>query len=379
MRIVVAIDSWKGTLTSTEAGEAVARGLASASEAEIDVVPVSDGGEGLVEAYRAARGGRIASASCRGPLGGRVTAVLLLVGEEAVIEMASSSGLPLVAESDRDPMRASSLGVGDQILAAIREGARSLVIGVGGSATCDGGAGMAAALGARFLDGRGEEVEPVGGGLGRIRGIDLSSMDPRVRRARIRVACDVDNPLVGPRGAARVFAPQKGAGPAEVEILEAGIENLAAIVERTTGFDMRSPRGGGAAGGLAAGLAAFCGADLAPGFETVALAIGLEEKITTADLVVTGEGTMDEQTLMGKLPSGVASLAARHGVPVVAFCGRARAVLEPEPFLQVHDLVSFAGSEESAMAGGADLVERLAAERAGRVLAASRKPEAPRR
>jgi glycerate kinase len=370
-RIVVAIDGWKGTLTSLEAGRAVARGLSSTGAA-IEVVAVSDGGEGLIEAFRSALGGRIVRARCRGPLMEEVDAGFLVLDDSrAVVEMAASSGLPLVPAGRRNPLLTTSWGVGDQIRAAMDSGSREIVVGVGGSATCDGGIGMAAALGARFLDSSGAEVPSSGGALTGISRIDVSGMDPRIPDRTVRVACDVTSPLLGDAGAARVFGPQKGASAADVEVLEVGMAGLADLLERDIGVDVRVLEGGGAAGGLAAGLAAFCGARLERGFDLVARAVGLGDRIARADLVVTGEGSMDAQTLVGKLPSGVARLAAAHGVPVVAFCGRvaARQGLEPDPFDRIHDLESFAGSVEASMAGGAALLERFASERAEDVIA----------
>jgi glycerate kinase len=238
---------------------------------------------------------------------------------------------------------------------------------LGGSATADGGAGAAEALGVRFFDVAGKPVTPLGGKLREIHAIDVSALDPRLKKINLEVACDVDNPLLGPRGAARVFGPQKGASLSDVLALEEGLTTFFSVVEKTLGISVRQEPGAGAAGGLSAGLAAFAGARLTPGFPLLAELVSLAAAVKKADVVVTGEGALDEQTLMGKAPAGVADLARRNGLPVVAFCGRVadpHGRLSPTPFGKIWDLTSFAGSAEAAIAGSAALLERLAEEKA---------------
>ena len=323
-RIVVAPDSFKGSASAREVAEAVAEGLRRGLPGvQVETVPMADGGEGTVEAVVAATGGRYVEVQATGPLGEPVRARFGLLGDgaTAVIEMAAASGLPLVPPERRNPMVATTYGTGQLIRAALDRGARRLIIGIGGSATVDGGVGMAQALGARFLDARGRELGPGGGALDRLERIDLSGMDPRLRTAEILVACDVTNPLYGPEGAAAVFGPQKGATPEMVAQLDANLRRLAEVIRRDLGVDVSTLPGGGAAGGLGAGLVAFCGAHLRPGVELVMEAVGLERRLQGADLVVTGEGALDRQTPFGKTPAGVGRLARRLGIPAVAIVG----------------------------------------------------------
>ena len=322
--ILAAPDSFKGSLSAARAALALAEGALRASPGEeVLQVPLADGGEGTVEAFLAALGGKKVPARVKGPLGNEVDAFfgLLEDGDTAVVEMAAASGLPLVPPEKRDIMKASTFGTGLLIRAALEAGARKILVGLGGSATCDGGAGMAQALGFSLLDKEGKELPPGGGSLVRLAALDPSAKHPALEEARFLAACDVTNPLLGPRGAAAVFAPQKGAGPGEVEILERGLRRLAEVLKDRLGRDVAEFPGAGAAGGLGAGLAGFLGASLEPGFELVARALGLEEKITKARLVLTGEGRLDGQTSMGKAPLGVVRLCRRHEVPVIALAG----------------------------------------------------------
>jgi glycerate kinase len=335
MKIVIAPDSFKECLAADDVAQAMARGVrAAAAEAEIVCVPMADGGEGTVRALVAATKGALHQATVTGPLGEPVAAEFGLLGdgESAAIEMAAASGLPLVPPNRRDPTKATTFGTGELVRAALDLGADRLILGIGGSATVDGGAGMAQALGARLLDEAGEAIGRGGGALARLTRIDLASMDSRLEGVRCEVACDVDNPLVGPRGAARVYGPQKGATPAMVAQLEAHLAHLADLIERDLGLDVRRAAGAGAAGGLGAGLVAFLGATLRPGVELVIDAVGLEEKLAGADLVLVGEGQMDQQSAYGKVPVGVARLASRLGVPAVAIVGGLG-----EGFRAVHD------------------------------------------
>ena len=323
-RIVVAPDSFKGSASAREVAEAIADGLRRAlPSVEIETVPMADGGEGTVEALVEATGGRYVDVQVTGPLGEPVQARFGLLGDgaTAVIEMAAASGLPLVPPHRRDPLVTTTYGTGEMIRAALDRGARRLVIGIGGSATVDGGVGMAQALGVRFLDAEGRDIGPGGGALAHLDRIDLSGLDSRLRATEILVACDVTNPLYGPDGAAPVFGPQKGATPEMVAILDANLRHLADVIRRDLGLDVSTLPGGGAAGGLGAGLVAFCSARLRPGVELVIETVGLERRLQGADLAVTGEGALDRQTPYGKTPAGVGRLARRLGIPAVAIVG----------------------------------------------------------
>ncbi len=337
MKVVIAPDSFKECLSAREAARSLARGVRDACpRARVACVPMADGGEGTVEALVDATGGRYVAATVTAPLGNRVRARFGLLGDlsdpdgssgsrrggrTAVIEMAAASGLPLVPPRRRKPLVTTTRGTGELIAAALDRGARRILIGIGGSATVDGGAGMAAALGVKLLDAKGLPAPPGGGGLARLARIDVSGLDPRVRRARIEVACDVTNPLCGPAGAARVYGPQKGATPAMVRALDRNLARLARIIRRDLGVDVRNLPGSGAAGGLGAGLVAFLGARLRPGVAMVVDAVNLREALRGADLVITGEGRMDRQSAFGKTPVGVAQAAKKFGIPVVAVCG----------------------------------------------------------
>ncbi|MBE3598627.1 MAG: glycerate kinase [Limnochordaceae bacterium] len=323
-RVVVAPDSFKGSASAREVAEAIARGLSRAMPGlSVETVPMADGGEGTVEALVEATGGRYVTETVTGPLGEPVEARFGMLGDgqTAVIEMAAASGLPLVPASRRNPLVTTTYGTGQLMRAALDAGATRILIGIGGSATVDGGAGMAQALGARLLDAEGHPIDFGGGALDRLARIDLSSIDPRLRSTTILVACDVRNPLVGPEGAAAVFGPQKGATPAMVRTLDDNLRHLAAVIRRDLGVDVAHLAGAGAAGGLGAGLVAFCGAHLQPGVELVIQAVGLERRLQGADLAVTGEGSLDRQTPFGKTPAGVGRLARRLGIPAIALVG----------------------------------------------------------
>jgi glycerate kinase len=325
MKITVAPDSLKESLTSSEAAQAIARGLHNvAPAAELVLVPVADGGEGTVEAMVSATAGSLQWAEVSGPLGRSVQAVWALLGDgqTAVVEMAKASGLELLQPPERNPMLTSTRGTGELICAALDSGVGHVIVGVGGSATVDGGTGMAAALGVRFLDEAGTPVQDCRGGrLCDIREVDVAGLDPRLADVRVTVASDVTNPLVGPVGAARTYGPQKGATPTQVEELERGLSNLAAVIHHCLGVDVANLAGAGAAGGLAAGLVAFLGAGLCSGVETVVEAVGLREKMAGSDLLVTAEGRIDGQSAFGKTIAGVASAAGEQGIPVVALAG----------------------------------------------------------
>ncbi|WP_264843281.1 glycerate kinase [Caldinitratiruptor microaerophilus] len=324
MRVVIAPDSFKGSLSAIAAAEAMAAGVRRVfPEAETVLTPLADGGEGTVDAILAATGGERIRVTVTGPLGDPVDAFFGIVGggRTAVIEMAAASGLTLVPPERRDPRRTTTRGTGELIRAALDRGCREIVLGIGGSATNDGGAGMAQALGARLLDRAGREIGPGGAELARLERIDVSGLDPRLRDVRIRVACDVDNPLTGPRGASAVYGPQKGATPEMIAELDAALGRWGEILARDLGREVSGVPGAGAAGGLGAGLLAVAGARLERGIDLVMDTVGFERRLEDAWLVLTGEGRTDAQTLHGKVPLGVARAAVRRGVPVVVISG----------------------------------------------------------
>ncbi|MDR1960848.1 MAG: glycerate kinase [Gracilibacteraceae bacterium] len=323
MRVLVASDSFKGSLTSREVGLAVAEGVRRAlPAAETRVVPMADGGEGTVDALVEAMGGMRRAARVTGPLGAQADAVYgVLPDGTAVIEMAAASGLPLVPPRLRDPRRTTTRGTGELMLAALDGGARRLLIGIGGSATNDGGAGMAQALGARLLDETGAELPPGGGALRRLARIDISGLDARLRKTEVVVISDVTNPLCGPLGASFVYGPQKGASPTDAAELDACLAHYAEIIRADLGRDIAATPGAGAAGGLGAGLLVFAGAELRRGTEAVLDALDFDKMLADCDVVVTGEGRMDAQSAFGKLPLGVAARAKALGKPAVAIVG----------------------------------------------------------
>lgn len=324
MRVILAPDSFKECLPAPQVAEAMAAGWRAAAPGdEIRRVPMADGGEGTVEAMAAATGGARARCRVTGPLGTPVEAEYGHTpdGRTAFIEMAAASGLGLVPLECRDPRITTTRGTGELIRHALEQGARRMVVGIGGSATNDGGAGMAQALGYRLLDDGGNELPPGGAALARLARIDASGVHPTLEGARIEAACDVDNPLCGLHGASYVYGPQKGAAADSLAVLDGALAHFAAIVARDLGVVVAETPGGGAAGGLGAGLLAFCGATLRPGVALVAEACGLAEAIEGAGLVITGEGRLDGQSAHGKVPVGVARLARESGVPVVAVCG----------------------------------------------------------
>lgn len=324
MHILVVPQEFKGSLTAVEAAAAIATGVTRAlPAATVEQLPLADGGPGTVAAVATAAGGELRQAPCRDPLGRPRTAVFALLdnGRTALIEMAAAAGLTLLRPEERDVKRTSTEGVGDLIRAALDAGARRIVLGLGGSATNDGGSGMARALGVRFLDGDGRELPPGGAALAHLARVDITGLDPRLRGVEVIGATDVRNPLCGPQGASAVYGPQKGATPADVAELDAALRRYAAVLRRDLGVTVADLPGAGAAGGLGAALVAFLGATLRSGFDLVADVVRLEPRLARADLVVTGEGCLDGQSLFGKTTVGVARLARRHGVPVVALCG----------------------------------------------------------
>jgi glycerate kinase len=323
MKFVIAPQPFKGSLTAVEAAAAMARGVRTAAPgAEIIELPIADGGAGTVRAIAAAAGGEIIETAVSGPLGKPVTAAWARLPDgTAVIEMAAASGLALAGDP-RQPLDASTCGTGELIKAALDAGCRKFIVGLGDSATTDGGAGMAAALGARFLDAAGNEIPRGGAGLEPLDRIDSSNLDERLKAVTVQAACDVTNPLYGPEGAAYIYGPQKGATPDDVKRLDAALRRYAAIVKRDVGTDISKISGGGAAGGLGAGLAAFLHAELKSGIDLVADATGLEDHLKGAGLVLTGEGSIDSQTSRGKTVAGITRRAKAVGVPVIALAGQ---------------------------------------------------------
>lgn len=324
MRIVVAPDSFKGSLSSIEVANAMEEGILSVfPDAQVIKVPIADGGEGTTESLVKATGGRFVKNKVIGPLGNLVEACWGVLGDEqtAVIEMAAASGLTLIATGERNPLITTTYGTGQLIKAALDHGIRTLIIGIGGSATNDGGAGMARALGIKFLDSSGNELPDGGAALRDLEKINDTELDPRLAETTILVACDVDNPLCGVRGASAVYGPQKGATPAMVEELDQALKHYSLIAKASTGKDVAEYPGAGAAGGLGAGLMLFTSAQLKPGVEIVLEATNFEEKVKHADLVITGEGRTDFQTAHGKAPVGVASLAQNYKVPTICLSG----------------------------------------------------------
>lgn len=324
MKIIIAPNAFKETLSAVEVADCIEQGIRTIwPETTIEKFPLADGGDGTVDAFVSAMGGKIIARKVTGPLGKKVRAEIGLLGDEmtAVVEMAAASGLRLVPLQKRNPLRTTTYGTGELIKACLDRGAKKIIVGVGGSATVDGGAGMAMALGAKLLDKFGKPIELGGEGLKNLFRIDCSQLDSRIKRTKFIVAADVDNPLLGKRGAARVYAAQKGAPPNMVGELEKYLTNFARVIEKDLGVEVANLPGAGAAGGLGAGLVAFLNARIKPGVDIVIKAWGLKEKMENADLVFTGEGSIDRQTLYGKVPFGVAKIAKKHGVPVIAIAG----------------------------------------------------------
>ena len=373
MKVVAAPNPFKGTLGSPAAARAIARGVRRAwPGAEVAEVPVADGGEGTVEALVAAAHGELAEVAVEGPLGEPVRAELGLLdgGRTAVVELASSSGLPLVPADRRDPRVTSTFGFGQLLEAARKRGVRKIIAGIGGSATNDGGSGMAQALGYRLLDGDGHELPRGGAALARLDRIDATGVDPGWRQVEVEVAVDVTNPLTGPEGATAVYGPQKGATPGMIEELDAALGHFAEVVARDLERDVANLPGAGAAGGAGAGLVAFLDARLVRGAPLVVDATGFDRALQGASVVMSGEGQVDGQTAYGKGPAEVAARSARAGVPVVLLAGALGEGWETVLKVGVSAVLPLAEGPSSLEAMERDaegLVER-AAERACRLL-----------
>ncbi len=362
--ILIAPDSFKGSLTAQEAAAAMERGVLEAlPDAKIIKHPVSDGGEGLVSVVTPVLGGRIVSTNVAGPLPGqRVNARwgLSTRGSIAVIEMAEAAGLPLVPINRRDPKVTTTYGVGEIIRAALDMHVSSIIMGIGGSATNDGGAGMAEALGIHFLDASGVRLRLGGASLAAVSRIDIRERDPRLDAVEVLVACDVQNTLCGKLGASAVYGPQKGAALSDVALLDRALEKFAATVRSAMEIDVLGIPGGGAAGGLGAGLVAFCRGKLMPGIDLVLQVTKFEDRLADADLVITGEGKIDRQTRFGKAISGVIGLARQHDIPVVAVVGalegRRERYVGADFLADIESLVDAQTPEHEAMSHAPTLV-----------------------
>lgn len=319
MKVVIASDSFKGSATSLEVASAIERGIKKVDNTvKIQKFPISDGGEGLLEVVSTLKGYNKIDLIVNDPLFNKIKASYVVVNNTAYIEMAAASGLPLVKIEKRNPLFTTTYGTGELIKHALDNNIENLVIGIGGSATNDGGIGMLAALGAKFYDKNKNEVKPIGKNLSIISGFDISDLHPKIKKANISVACDVDNPLTGENGASYIYGPQKGADEKTVELLDKSLKNFSSLVGKE---DVALEAGSGAAGGLGFALRGFLNAELKSGIELVLKAIGFEEALKDADLVITGEGKIDGQSKRGKVPVGVAKLAKQFNLPVIAIAG----------------------------------------------------------
>ncbi|WP_226641797.1 glycerate kinase [Mesobacillus subterraneus] len=367
MKIVIAPDSFKESLTALEAALAIESGMKKILPgASFVKVPMADGGEGTVQSLVDATGGKLITKTVTGPLGTPVEAFFGISGDEktAVIEMAAASGLHLVPSCNRNPLETTTRGTGELIAAALDYGVEHIIIGIGGSATNDGGAGMAKALGILLLDSNGKEIGEGGGALGSLAAVNMAGLDKRLETVKIEVACDVDNPLTGKRGASYVFGPQKGATQEMVEVLDHNLHHFAQIIWKDTGKDIEKVPGAGAAGGLGGGLMAFLSAELKRGVDIVIEAAQLESHILDADFVITGEGKIDGQTIFGKTPIGVAKTAKRHNVPVIAIAGNVAAdseVVHEYGIDAVFSIVPGVVSLEDAFKNAHTFAEKIAA------------------
>ncbi|WP_210366846.1 glycerate kinase [Bacillus sp. REN3] len=365
MKIVIAPDSFKESLTALQAANAIEKGIRNTiPDAAIFKIPMADGGEGTVQSLVDATGGTLIPVTVTGPLGHPVEAFFGLSGDQqtAVIEMAAASGLHLVTAEKRNPLITTTRGTGELIAAALDYGVRHMIIGIGGSATNDGGSGMAMALGARLIDKNGNEIGEGGGQLDRLAKIDVSGLDHRLAEIKIEVACDVDNPLTGPRGASAIFGPQKGATTESIKQLDQNLLHFSKIILRDLAKDIENIAGAGAAGGLGAGLMAFLSAELKTGVDIVISATNLEEQLKDADIVITGEGKIDGQTIFGKTPIGVAKAAKRHGAFVIAIAGNVAAdsnVVHDHGIDAVFSILPGIVTSEEAFARAGEFIERL--------------------
>ncbi len=366
MKIVIAPDSYKESLSAPDVADVIEKGFREIfPDARYVKVPLADGGEGTVEAMIAATQGKEFHGRVTGPLNTEVDAVWGLSGDgsTAFIEMAAASGLALVPHDKRNPLLTTSYGTGELITLALGHGAKNIVIGIGGSATNDAGVGMMQALGVRFLDLDGQDLSPGGGSLGKLGSIDITGLDPRLAGCTVRVVCDVTNPLIGPQGASRVFGPQKGATEEMINTLDENLEHYANIIARSFDINVKQFPGSGAAGGMGATLKVFLNADLRRGIEVVTQALNLEEQIHDCALVITGEGRLDSQSINGKVPVGVADIAKKYNKPVIAIAGS----LHPDVDVvyqygidAIFSVLSTISTREEAFSGASDNIYRTA-------------------
>lgn len=368
MRIIIAPDKFKGSMSATKAAQYIARGINSVlPNAELILMPLSDGGEGLVESLAVAESYSIVTTEVTGPLGQMVRAKWGVNdnGKTAIIEMSAASGLALVPREQRDPSFTTTFGTGELIKAALDYGCSNLIIGIGGSATNDGGAGMARALGVKFFDQTGQQLNGCGAELIRLSSIDMSGLDPRLQQVEAKVACDVDNPLTGPKGASYIYGPQKGADPEMIKTLDQALENYRQVIKKTLGKDVGDIPGSGAAGGLGAGLLAFLNAEICPGIELVLDALDIDRFLHHCSLLVTGEGKLDAQSSHGKAPVGAARRARKYNVPVIALAGIIEGELEffhREGITACFAIADGPLSLDESISRGPQLIEKKAAE-----------------
>ena len=373
MKIVIAPDSFKGSLTAKAVAEAIERGIKKIYEKAYTVkIPMADGGEGTVQSLVDGSRGEIIKVKVKGPLLNEVEAFYGILGDgnTAVIEMAAASGLPLVTKEQRNPMKTTTYGTGELIRHALDRGCRNIIIGIGGSATNDGGAGMVASLGVKLLDQSGQDIGFGGESLSKLHSIDIGNMDHRIKECKITAACDVDNPLCGLTGASYVFGPQKGANEEMIKILDENLSNYAEVIKKDLNIEMKNIPGAGAAGGLGGGLLAFFNAELKRGIDIVIEATKLEENIRDADLVITGEGMIDYQTAFGKTPYGIAKVAKKYNIPLIAIAGgigKDAETLYDKGFTSIFSIVDKPMQLEDAIENCSILLEQ-ATERIMRIL-----------
>jgi glycerate kinase len=378
LKILVAPNAFKGSLTAEQAADAMARGVRrQLPDAGIVCLPIADGGDGLLAVVKSAFGAETCSRRVTGPLGEPVNAEFIHSADQqlAVIEMASCSGLALLKPEQYNPLLATSTGLGELIAEALELGAGHIIVGIGGSATNDGGMGMADALGVRFLDAQGQRLRGNGQQLAQVERIDLSGLDARLADVRLQIVCDVDNPLLGEHGAVNVFAEQKGADAAMRQQLEQGLSHYADVVQQQLGVDVRKIPGGGAAGGLGAAFKALLGAELSPGAELVLDLLGAAQQLADADLALTAEGQLDEQSLHGKAPASLARLAHRHHVPCLALAGSVSASfesLQAMHFAAAFSICPAPVTLDNAMAHAADYLEQATTQAVAAFLAGAR-------
>ncbi len=365
MKIVIAPDSYKGSLSSLEVAKAIKAGIYRVDpEIETILVPMADGGEGTVQSLIDASGGKIVEHNVHDPLFRKIKSFYGIMGggNTAVIEMAASSGLPLLKLDERNPLKTTSYGTGELIKNALDKGCNEIILGLGGSATNDGGMGMAQALGVRFLDEHGDEVGHGGGKLLKIHTVDMSELDSRINNVKFTAACDVDNPLCGESGASSVYGRQKGASDRDVNILDSGLKHFSQIIESELGLDIKECPGAGAAGGLGYGVMLFLKSKLERGIDIITGVTNLEEKMTGADLVITGEGEINFQTVYGKTPFGVAQLAKSKNIPVIAIAGglgQNYQTLYDKGFSGIFSIIDKPMSLEDAFMNTKELIENV--------------------